>query len=100
MREWVNINVTVEMLIPDDGSIFNPCTCGDVPGLGARVDQMWRNRIVLCVCFDEQDSSFNISVGGPLLSGVAPPMCAPAPSILAADHDADPTGTKPATPLR
>ena len=55
MREWADLEMSVKFKLPS----AEASAC-----LGSRVDQMWRNGIVLCV---HAGGTFNLTVGGPVL---------------------------------
>eukprot|EP01051_Picozoa_sp_SAG22_P010732 SAG22_NODE_982_length_6164_cov_32.072218_5_plen_59_part_00 len=44
MREWADLTIKVSYKLPTAVPTGVPAAC-----LGSRVDQMWRNGIVLCV---------------------------------------------------
>lgn len=60
MREWADLTIKVSFKLPESGAT----AC-----IGSRVDQMWRNGIVLCV---DATGTYNLTVGGPTLPKVGP----------------------------
>jgi galactosylceramidase len=72
MREWQDISVQVDFMLPTDDAT----AC-----VGSRVDQMWRDGIVICVGVGGR---WNLTIGGPpqnLSTAVTPILTGTGPSI-------------------
>ncbi|CAE7023212.1 galc [Symbiodinium natans] len=70
MREWQDIKVQVSFRLP----VATHGAAADAACVGARVDQMWKNGVVLCI---NRDGHWELLNSGPALQGSSAPAPVP-----------------------